>query len=69
MKETVEFLDLSIPTIYNKISRGDLPFMKRAKRIYFLKNDLMKYMKEGRRKTRSEMEEDANEYLKKLEGL
>lgn len=52
--EAAKFLRLSVPTIYGLISHGDLPVMKRSKRCYFSKADLINYLKQGRRKTTAE---------------
>lgn len=49
-QEAAEFLSLAVPTIYTMASRGDLPFMKRSKRIYFKEDELSSYLKAGRRK-------------------
>jgi excisionase family DNA binding protein len=57
VQEAAEFLHLSVPTIYSKVSRGELPVMKRSKRLYFSRNELLKYVKEGRKKTIDEIEE------------
>jgi excisionase family DNA binding protein len=54
IQEAAEFLSLSVPTLYSKVSKGKLPVMKRSKRLYFSRTELMEYIKEGRRKTRSE---------------
>jgi excisionase family DNA binding protein len=35
VQEAAEFLNLSVPTIYLKVSKGEIPFMKRSKRLYF----------------------------------
>jgi len=59
-----KFLNLSVPTIYGKISRNELPFMKKSKRVYFLKTDLIKFLKTGRVQTVSEIEAEASQYLK-----
>ncbi len=59
------FLKLTVPTIYSKVSKGELPYMKRGKRLHFSRTELMDYLKEGRRKTNSEIEAEANTYLKK----
>ncbi len=65
VQETAKFLNLSVPTIYSKVSRGELPVMKRSKRLYFSRTELMDYLKQGRRKTTLEIETDAQaqEYL------
>lgn len=68
IQEAAEFLNLSVPTCYSKCSRGELPFMKRSKRLYFSSLQLMEYVKEGRKPTNAEIEEEAEKYLKKKGG-
>ena len=65
VEEAAEFLRLSTPTIYSKVSRGELPFMKRSKRLYFSKQELTDYIKKGRNKTNAEVLAEADTYLKK----
>jgi excisionase family DNA binding protein len=65
VQETAKFLSLSAPSIYRLISKGKLPVMKRAKRCYFSKLDLINYLKQGRKKTLSEIENEAECYLSK----
>ena len=48
---TAKFLSLSVPTVYGLISKGELPVMKRSKRCYFSKIELLNYLKLGRKKT------------------
>lgn len=64
VKEAAEFLNLTVPTIYSKVSRGELPFMKRSKRLYFSKNELLNYLKAGRVQTNKEIQEQAGTFLK-----
>lgn len=61
--QAAEFLNLTIPTIYSKVSKGELPFMKRSKRLYFSKSELLQYIKEGRRKTNYEIEQEAQNFV------
>lgn len=63
VKGAAEFLGLTVPTIYSKCSRNEIPFMKRSKRLYFSSTELMEYLKEGRKKSNAEIEADANAYL------
>lgn len=65
VQQAAKFLSLSIPTVYGLISKGDLPVMKRSKRCYFSKADLMEYLKAGRRQTNSETVQKAASYLNK----
>lgn len=64
VEQAADFLSLSVPTIYSKISRGELPNYKRGKRVYFTRNSLMNHLKQGERKTFSEIEKEAENYLK-----
>lgn len=65
IQQAAEFLSLTVPTIYSKVSKGELPFMKRGKRLYFSKTELMEYIKAGRKQTKAELENEAETYLKK----
>jgi len=62
-----EFLSLTVPTIYSKVSRGELPVMKRGKRLYFSSNELMAYLKEGRKMTNSEIMASADRWIAEAE--
>jgi excisionase family DNA binding protein len=64
IQEAAEFLSLSVPTMYSKVSKGELPVMKRSKRLYFSRTELMEYVKDGRKKSNAEIEAEAENYLK-----
>jgi excisionase family DNA binding protein len=65
IEQAADFLSLTKPTIYSMVSRGELPSMKRSKRLYFFREDLISYVKKGRRKSNKEIEADAEKYLVK----
>jgi excisionase family DNA binding protein len=65
VQEAAKFLNLTVPTIYSKVSKGELPVMKRSKRLYFSREELTNYVKQGRRKTNTEIADEADEYLVK----
>jgi excisionase family DNA binding protein len=69
VKETAELLSLTVPTIYSKVSRRELPFMKQSKRLYFSRVELMDYLKAGRKRTNAEIEAEASNYLIKRKGV
>ena len=69
IQEAAEFLNLSVATIYSKVSRGELPVMKRSKRLYFSRIELTNYLKTGRRKTNYEIALEAAKYLSDKKGL
>jgi len=64
VSQAAEFLSLSNATIYGLIHKGEIPYMKRAKRVYFSRLELMEYIKSGRRKTTSEIEVEAGQFLR-----
>ena len=63
VQDAAKFLNLTVPTIYSKVSKGELPVMKRSKRLYFSSIELMEYLKDGRKKSNSEIEQQAEAYL------
>lgn len=63
IQEAAQFLNLTVPTIYSKVSKGELPVMKRSKRLYFSSTELMEYIKEGRKKSNAEIEQETKAYL------
>ena len=63
VQEAAQFLNLTVPTIYSKVSKGELPVMKRSKRLYFSRTELLDYLKEGRKKSNAEIEQEAEAYL------
>ena len=68
IQEAADFLKLTVPTMYSKVSKGELPVMKRSKRLYFSSTELMAYLKEGRKKSNAEIEAEAEAYLNKKGG-
>jgi excisionase family DNA binding protein len=71
VQDTAKFLSLSVPTVYGLIHKGELPVMKRSKRCYFSKIELINYLKQGRKKTNVEAAGEADNYLfnQKKRGL
>ena len=71
IQEAATLFNLKVPTMYSKVSRGEIPVMKRGKRLYFSRSELLEYLKEGRKKSNSEIEMEAESYLanKKSTGL
>ncbi|MBK9396145.1 MAG: helix-turn-helix domain-containing protein [Saprospiraceae bacterium] len=59
MDEAAKLLTLSKQTIYGLVSKSTIPHLKKGKRLYFLKKDLITWILQGKRKTQSR-ELDAN---------
>jgi excisionase family DNA binding protein len=64
--EAAKFLSLSVPTIYGLIHREAIPFMKRSRRCYFSKLELIEYLKKGRKCTLAEIDADTDLFLANL---
>ena len=52
IQEAADFLSLSVPTMYGKVSKGKLPVMKVGNRLYFSNIELMEYLKNRRKKVK-----------------
>jgi len=63
IKEAAAFLHLSVQTIYGYVSRSAIPVSKRGKRLYFSKQELIDWIKTGRKKTIAEINTEVNSYL------
>ena len=65
IQEAAQLLNLTVPTLYSKVSRRELPVMKRGKRLYFSNAELIDYIKDGRKKSNSQVEREAQDYINK----
>lgn len=63
IQQAAAFLNLSVATIYSKVSKRELPVMKRSKRLYFSLTELTEYLKNGKKKSFAEIEAEAELYL------
>lgn len=51
------------PTWYSKISRNEVPHYKRGKKVYFLKSEIDEWLKQGKCKSNTQIEQEAEAYL------
>ncbi|WP_448103910.1 helix-turn-helix domain-containing protein [Pedobacter panaciterrae] len=56
--QAAEFINLSVPTLYTKVSRRQIPVNKRGKRLYFSKDELSAWIKSGRKGILEETQRD-----------
>lgn len=68
IKQAGEFLHLTVQTLYNKVSKNEIPFMKRGKRLYFSKEQLIDYLKQGSNEMQSDIDIEVNEFLSNKKG-
>lgn len=69
--EVATLLHLTKPTIYSKVSKNELPGVcKQGKRLYFDRQTIIDWIKQGRKKSNAEIEAEAEAYLSgKRKGL
>lgn len=60
VKQAAALLNIALPTLYGYTSRMEIPVSKKGKRLYFSKRELLEWVKEGRQKTRFEIERETN---------
>ena len=65
IREASEIIHLSVPTIYGLVQRREIPVSKKGKRLYFTRQELTQWIKTGRKKTVSEIESEADQYIVK----
>ncbi|WP_131537430.1 helix-turn-helix domain-containing protein [Pedobacter nototheniae] len=58
IKEAAEYLKVSVPSIYAKVSRLEIPVRKPGKRLYFSKRELRDWVDQSRRKTAGELSKE-----------
>ena len=61
--QAAAFLNLSVGTVYLKVSSYEIPVNKRGNRLYFYKSELEEWVKGGRKRTVSELQREAQERL------
>ena len=64
VKQTAEFLDLAVATIYTDVNKRNIPHSRKGGRLYFSKQELTDWIKSGRRKTVSEIALEAQKHIK-----
>lgn len=63
IKQVAELLNLSVPTLYGKTANREIPHSKMGKRLYFKRSEIEQWLSQGKVKTNSEIERDANNYI------
>jgi|SRR5690606_5447741 len=64
ISETAEFLHVQKPTLYSYVSKQTIPHYKRAGRLYFSKNELIDWIKEGNKRP-FDVEDEARKIVAK----
>ncbi|MFE3866472.1 helix-turn-helix transcriptional regulator [Flavobacterium sp. LS2P90] len=63
--EAAKLIDLAKTSVYGLVHKNKIPYHKKSKRLYFLKSEILDWVKSGKQESKSELEIRANEYLSK----
>ncbi|MCX6312830.1 MAG: helix-turn-helix domain-containing protein [Bacteroidetes bacterium] len=66
-EQAAKFLHYKVSTIYDKTSNKEIPFIKKGGRNVYLKSELEQWLKEGKVKTKKELEAEASTFTLKKE--
>lgn len=58
IKEASDLLNLTVSTLYSKVSRKEIPVSKKGKSLYFSRIDLLNWIKSGKKKTHEEISKE-----------
>ncbi|MBC7493870.1 MAG: helix-turn-helix domain-containing protein, partial [Flavobacterium sp.] len=65
IEETATFINLAKSSVYGLVHQKKIPVNKVGKKLYFSKLAILKWINDGKRATKSEIELKADEYLSK----
>jgi len=65
-KEACEILKFTLPTLYTKVCKREVPFYKQGNRLYFSKLELLNWIQDGKKKSLHEINSCAMEIAKKM---
>lgn len=61
----IKITGLAKPTIYALVSERKIPHSKQGKRLYFSRQELLEWLKQGKRKTQAEIKIEAENFGQK----
>ncbi len=66
IKQAAEVVKLAVPTLYKLCGEKNIPHLKKGGKLLFLRKEIIKWVEEGRQKTKREIRLDAETWLGKL---
>lgn len=58
-----DLLNIARSTLYNLVYKQTIPCMKRGKKLYFSKKELVKWVAQGRKETQAEIDAQAQAFI------
>ena len=65
IEEVAGLIHLSKYTIYSLVHKNTIPYHKRGRRLYFLKSEILTWLKNGKREDKATLQNKVDEYLLK----
>lgn len=62
-EQAAQFIGVSLATLYGLTSARKIPHNKRGKRLYFDRQELINWIRAGKRKSQTEIENEAAEFI------
>lgn len=62
-EQAADFLNMALPTLYEKTCRKLIPHFKQGKKLYFKRSELQEWIQAGKVKTQKEIEQEAENYV------
>jgi excisionase family DNA binding protein len=66
VQQAADLMGVAVQTVYGYVTRREIPHIKRKKRLLFDRDELMAWMREGKRLTSDELETEAKAEVDKL---
>lgn len=64
VKGIAEFLGMKPSGIYGLVHKRKIPHIKKGKRLYFFKSEILEWLRNGNVETEKDIQNQADEYLK-----
>ena len=65
IEEAAKLIHLSKYTIYGLVHKNSICYHKRGRRLYFLKSEILDWLKSGKREDKTSIQNEVDEYLLK----
>ena len=65
IQELSEMINLAVPSIYGMVHRKQIPYVKRGKKLIFEKSQIEEWLKNGRHKTKQEIDIEAADHVQR----
>lgn len=66
LKQVCELTGYACPTVYGLVGKNAIPHFKRGQRLFFDRAEILAWIKEGKNKSKAEIEAEADSHLQKL---